>query len=326
MSGNEIPVRVARVETVAERIKRVRLVSSNGQPLPMFSAGSHIVVTMRDGSKTIKNAYSLMGALDDTEGYEISVLRTTNSHGGSQFVHEKLYEGALVSVSHPSNLFSIDLRARKHLLIAGGIGITPIMSMADQLAALGAQFELHYSTRTPGAGAYVAELRARYGKKLHHYQTVSGLRIDLPVLLGQQPLGTHLYVCGPEPMIEDVLAQAKQLGWPSQNLHAEHFSAPKGGAPFTVELAQSGRRIEVKEDETILQAMEAAGLEPPFLCRGGACGQCETRVVSCDGTIQHNDHYLSDEEKSSGDKIMICVSRLKGTHLTLDLEDKSIRE
>lgn len=326
MSGSEIPVRVARVETVAERIKRVRFVSRNGQPLPLFSAGSHIVVTMRNGSKTMKNAYSLMGALSDTEGYEISVLRTTDSHGGSKFVHEKLYEGTLVTISHPTNLFAIDMRARKHLLIAGGIGITPMMSMADQLSTLGHQFEIHYSTRTPGSGAYVSELKTRHGKKLHHYQTVSGLRIDLPRLLGQQPLGTHLYVCGPESMIEDVLTKAKQLGWPSQNLHAEHFSAPKGGAPFAVELAQSGRLIQVKEDETILQALETAGVEPPFLCRGGACGQCETRVMSFDGVIQHNDHYLSDDEKCSGEKIMICVSRLKGTRLTLDLEDKGLRE
>lgn len=323
MSDGQISVRVARVETVAERIKRVRLVSKDGGPLPMFSAGSHIVVTMREPNRTIKNAYSLMGPIGDTEGYEISVLRTTDSHGGSKFVHEHLYEGSVISISHPSNLFSLDLRARKHLLIAGGIGITPLMSMADQLSLLGYQFELHYSTRTPGSGAYVGDLKARYGKRLHHYQTVSGLRIDLPKLLGQQPLGTHLYVCGPEAMIEQVLAQAKKMGWPDQNVHAEHFGAPKGGAPFVVTLARSGRQIKVREDETILQALEAAGLEPPFLCRGGACGQCETRVTACDGVVQHNDHYLSEEEKESGGKIMICVSRLRGAQLTLDIDEQA---
>lgn len=319
MSETEIPVRVARVETVAERIKRIRLVPRDGNPLPKFSAGSHIVVTMRDGSKTIKNPYSLMGDVGDTEGYEISVLHTTNSHGGSKFVHEKLFEGAFVTISHPTNLFALDMRASKHLLIAGGIGITPMMSMADQLASLEKPFEIHYSTRTPSSGCYVAELRSRYGRRLHHYQTVSGPRIDLQGLLEQQPLGTHLYVCGPEAMINDVLNLAKEAGWPSQHLHAEHFSAPKGGAPFMVQLARSGKSITINEDETILQALEAAGLEPPYLCRGGACGQCETRVVACDGTIQHNDHYLSDEEKASGEKIMICVSRLKGNSLTLDL-------
>jgi len=319
VSGNEIPVRVARIEAVAERIKRVRFVPVDGRPLPTFSAGSHIVVTMRDGDRTIKNAYSLMGPLDDGEGYEISVLKTANSHGGSLFIHEKLYEGAVVGISHPSNLFPLDLRARKHLLIAGGIGITPIMSMAEQLQTLGVPYELHYSTRTAGSGAYVEELRSKHGNKLHHYQTVSSRRMDFDSLLGQQPLGTHLYVCGPDEMIKSVLQIAKEAGWASQHLHAEHFTAPRGGLPFDVALKRSARTIRVKEDESILQALEAAGLEPPYLCRGGACGQCETAVLSCDGTLEHRDHYLTDEERQAGGKIMICVSRIKGSRLELDL-------
>ncbi len=319
MSGADIPVRVSRVETVAERIKRIRFVPVDGQPLPTFSAGAHTVVTMRDGARTIKNPYSLMGPLNDTSGYEISVLRTSNSHGGSQFVHEKLFEGAFVTISHPSNLFALDLRARKHLLIAGGIGITPIMAMADQLSEMGAPFELHYSTRTPSSGAYVDELKQRYGRKVHHYQTVSARRIDLANLLSQQPLGTHLYVCGPDVMIEDVLRLAREAGWPDQHLHAEHFTSPRGGLPFDVELSKSAKTVRVKEDESILQALEAAGLEPPYLCRGGACGQCETAILGCDGSIQHYDHYLTEEEKASGRKIMICVSRIKGQRITLDL-------
>jgi ferredoxin-NADP reductase len=319
MSNAEIPVRVARVETVAERIKHIRFVPVDGKPLPTFSAGAHTVVTMRTGDKTIKNPYSLMGSLSDSSGYEISVLKTTNSHGGSQFVHERLYEGAFVTISHPSNLFALDLRARKHLLIAGGIGITPIMTMAEQLSQIGAAFELHYSTRTPSSGAYVEGLKQKYGRRFHHYQTVSARRIDLAGLLGQQPLGTHLYVCGPDAMIDDVLRMAKEAGWPDQHLHAEHFSSPRGGEPFDVELVKSAKTVRVKEDESILQALESAGLEPPYLCRGGACGQCETSVVRCDGDILHYDHYLTDEEKQSGRKIMICVSRIKGARVTLDL-------
>lgn len=319
MSDDDIEVRVARVQSVAERIKRIRLVRNDGLPLPTFSAGSHIVVTMRDGNRTIKNAYSLMGPLGDTSGYEISVLRTSNSFGGSRFVHDKLYEGSFLSISQPFNLFPIDMRARKHLLIAGGIGVTPIMSMADQISTLQIPFELHYSTRTPGSGAYVKFIKNRYGRAAHHYQTVSESRMNLEHLLSQQPLGTHLYVCGPDTMIDSVLEIAKEAGWPSQHLHAERFTAPKGGLPFVVELAKSGKTIEVKEDESILHALEAAGLEPPFLCRGGACGQCETGVVACEGSLLHNDHYLSEEEKDAGEKIMICVSRIKGSKLTLDM-------
>lgn len=319
MSSADISVRVARVETVAERIKKIRFVPVDGQPLPTFSAGAHTVVTMRSGEKTIKNPYSLMGAIGDTSGYEISVLKTNNSHGGSLFVHERLYEGAFVTISHPSNLFSLDLRARKHLLIAGGIGITPIMAMADQLSQIGAAFELHYSTRTPSSGAYVDTLKQKYGRRFHHYQTVSARRIDLANLLGQQPLGTHLYVCGPDVMIDDVLRLAREAGWPEQHLHAEHFSSPRGGEPFDVELTQSKKTVRVNEDQSILQALESAGLEPAYLCRGGACGQCESGVASCDGNILHYDHYLTDEEKQAGRKIMICVSRIKGPRIALEL-------
>jgi len=319
MSNAEIPVRVARVETVAERIKRIRFVPTDGRPLPTYSAGSHVIVTLRDGTKTIRNAYSLMGPLGDTTGYEISVLRTENSHGGSRFVHENLHEGAYLTISTPANLFPLDLRGRKHLLIAGGIGVTPIMAMAAQLAELGAAFELHYATRAPGTGAYVEALKQNYGNRVHHYHSSLAQRIDLEGILAQQPLGTHLYVCGPEAMIKDVLRLAKHAGWPSQHLHAEHFTAPRGGQPFDVNLAKSDRTIRVKEDESILQALEAAGIDAPYLCRGGACGQCETVVLSRDGSILHHDHYLTDEEKNAGGKIMICVSRLKGSSITLDL-------
>lgn len=317
--AGEIPVRVTRIEDVADRIKRVSLAPVDGGTLPNFSAGSHVVVTMRDGGKRIKNPYSLMGPLDDTSRYEISVLRTDHSHGGSAFIHEKLAEGDVLEISHPSNLFSLDFRGRKHLLIAGGIGITPIMAMAEQLADLNEAFDLHYVTRTATSGAYVAHLKDRHGHHLHHCQTDQCGRTDFKEVLAQQPLGTHLYVCGPEAMIEDVLKIAKESGWPDQHVHAEHFSAPRGGLPFKVILARSGRTIEVKEDESILQALEAAGLEPPYLCRGGACGQCETDVSACDGSIAHHDHYLSDEDKKSGKKIMICVSRLNGPSITLDL-------
>lgn len=319
MSGADIAVRVAEIQTVAERVKRVRLVRNDGGHLPTFSAGSHIVVAFQDGRRSIKNPYSLMGSLSDTSGYEISVLKVDSSTGGSRYVHDRLYEGATVTISHPFNLFQLDMRARKHLLIAGGIGITPIMTMAEQLARLEIPFEVHYSTRTVASGAYVGELRKRHGHKFHYYQTVAGSRIDLPSLLSRQPLGTHLYVCGPQGMIDSVLKIGEEAGWPSQHLHAERFTTPKGGSPFTVELARSERKIHVREDETVLQALEAAGVEPPFLCRGGACGQCETGVISCDGELQHHDHYLSDEEKASGKKVMICVSRLKGSRLTLDL-------
>ncbi|HEX2840033.1 PDR/VanB family oxidoreductase [Hyphomicrobium sp.] len=319
MTSAEIPVLVDRIETVAQDIKRLRFVSADGSRLPTYSAGSHTILTMRDGSKLYRNAYSLMGPLDSEAGYEISVLKTPTSRGGSRFVHDYLHEGSAVTISSPVNLFELDLRARKHLLIAGGIGITPIMSMAEQLEKLGRLFEIHYATRTSRSGAYVGELKRKFGARVRHYQTDRSEFLDTDVVLCGQPLGTHLYVCGPAGMINDVLQRADHMGWPSQHLHAEHFTAPRSGAPFDVELAKTNRTIRVQADESILQALEAAGVEAPCLCRGGACGQCETPILSCNGSIQHEDHYLTDEEKKAGDKIMICVSRIQGSRLTLDL-------
>ncbi|MBI3674292.1 MAG: 2Fe-2S iron-sulfur cluster binding domain-containing protein, partial [Rhizobiales bacterium] len=134
-----------------------------------------------------------------------------------------------------------------------------------------------------------------------------------------QPLGTHLYVCGPAGMINGVLGQARGLGWPAQNLHAEEFLAPPLGKPFKAVLAKSGKTIEVAAHQSILEAAEAAGIDAPYLCRGGACGQCETNVTACTGTIEHNDHFLEPQDKASGRKIMICVSRIDGSQITLDL-------
>ena len=142
--------------------------------------------------------------------------------------------------------------------------------------------------------------------------------IDLKALLKGQPLGTHIYICGPKGMIAWVRSTAEAMGWPSRAVHSEEFLAPPVGKPFEVELAASGKTITVGAAQSLLEAIEAAGVEAPYLCRGGACGQCETDVLGCDGHIEHNDHWLSDEQKASGKKIMPCVSRFGGKSLVLD--------
>ena len=154
---------------------------------------------------------------------------------------------------------------------------------------------------------------------VHLYFDEKQQTLPLHRLLENQPLGTHIYVCGPSPMIDWVLKSAREAGWPDENVHSERFTTPPTGKPFTVELTQLNKTIEVGEFQSVLEAIEAAGVNPPYLCRGGACGQCESRVLSCDGTLEHNDHYLTDEEKQSGEKFMICVSRIKGQKLVLDL-------
>jgi len=313
------PMRIAEIEPVADGIKRFRLVPTDGSPLLNYSAGSHIVVVMRDADGRMwRNPYSLMGPLGNPASYEISVLRVDESRGGSEFMH-RLPVGAEVQITNPVNLFTINRQARKHLLVAGGIGITPLMSMLEELSSINADFELRYKVRSLSRGAYCQKLVERYGDRVKIYRSDRGEKLDLDRVLADQPLGTHLYVCGPKEMIDWALETARAEGWPEENLHSEQFGAPPAGNAFTVKLARSNREIRVGPQQSILEALEEHGVDAPFLCRGGACGQCETRVLARDGELKHNDHYLTDAERRSGDKIMICMSRVTGNSLTLDL-------
>ncbi len=318
--NTDMPVRVTAITQVAEKVKRFRFERVDGEPMPVFSGGAHVVVAMRDGDLLRRNPYSLMSSPRDPSGYEISTLRVENSRGGSAFLHEKLKLGDTLVVSQPINLFPFDVRGRKHILMAGGIGITPFIAMMDQMQREDRSFELHYAIRNRGHGAYWKELAQRYGShRVKIYVDDEKLFIPVDQILGAQPLGTHLYVCGPSGMIDGVLGKAKAAGWPDQNLHSERFLAPPPGKSFRAVLKKSARTITVGTHQSILEAVEAAGIDAPFLCRGGACGQCETGVLSCNGTLEHNDHYLEADDKKSGRKIMICVSRLNGPEITLDL-------
>ena len=318
--NTDMTVRVAAITQVADKVKRFRLKRTDGESMPIFSGGSHVVVAMRDGDILRRNTYSLMSSPRDSSAYELSILRVENSRGGSAFLHEKLKVGDTLVISQPINLFPFDVRGRKHLFMAGGIGITPFMAMMDQMTREDRSFELHYAVRNRKHGAYWKELAERYGAhRVKIYVDDENLFIPVDAILNTQALGTHLYVCGPEGMINGVLTKARQQGWPEQNLHFERFLAPPPGKPFRAVLKKSKKTIEVASHQSILEAVEAAGIDAPFLCRGGACGQCETGVISCDGTLEHNDHYLEPDDKKSGRKIMICVSRLKGQEIVLDL-------
>ena len=318
--NTEMKVRVAKIAQVADKVKRFRFERADGQPMPIFSGGAHVIVSMRDGDVLRRNPYSLMSSPADTGGYEISVLRVEKSRGGSAFLHEKLKEGDSLTLSQPVNLFPYDQRGRKHVMMAGGIGVTPFMAMMDQMEREGRAFELHYAVRTRTHGAYWKDLQSRYGAhRVKVYCDAENLFIPVDAIVENQPLGTHLYVCGPAGMINGVLGKARAQGWPKQNLHSEEFLAPPPGQAFQVNLARSGLTIDVAPHQSILEAVEAAGVDAPYLCRGGACGQCETAVIACDGTLEHNDHFLEPDDKVSGKKIMICVSRIKGNAVTLDL-------
>ncbi|MFM8606634.1 MAG: PDR/VanB family oxidoreductase [Hyphomicrobiales bacterium] len=317
--NTEMHCRVTAITNVSEKVKRFRFERIDGEPMPIFSGGAHVVVAFHTDEGLRRTPYSLMSVPGDTSGYEISVLRVEQSRGGSHYLHDKLKVGDEVHLTQPVNLFTIDQRGKKHLLFAGGIGITPFMAMMEQLHREGENFELYYAIRDRKHGAYWKELQARYGSRVNLFVDAEKSFIPLDAVLGNQPLGTHLYVCGPAGMIDAVLNKGTALGWPQQNLHFERFLAPPTGETFEVVLTRSNKTITVGTHQSILEAVESTGVEAPYMCRGGACGMCETNVVSYTGTLQHNDIYLEPEDKASGKKIMICVSRIKGDVITLDL-------
>jgi dimethylamine monooxygenase subunit B len=316
--GAKLKVRVAEVVTVNTMIKRFRFVKLDGSPMPAFSGGAHTVIEMDDHGTRRLNPYSLMSNPEDRSGYEISVRRDDAGRGGSLFLHTHVKAGMEMEISYPVNLFPLDSRAKKHLMIAGGIGITPFLAQIAQLSHLGGKFELHYAARSKPLGAYMDRLTADHPGRVHCYFDDEKQTIDLARVLSMQPLGTHLYVCGPKGMINWVLKTATDMGWPAHAVHHEEFLAPGTGLPFKVELAASHKTITVGTSQSLLEAIEAAGVDAPYLCRGGACGQCETNVLGFDGKILHRDHWLTEEDQVSCTKIMPCVSRFEGNTLILD--------
>lgn len=313
-----IRVRVAAAEMLTPAIRHITFVSVDGSALPPFAAGSHIQLTLEgDDGHRRKNAYSLVSTPDDLSHYRIAVLRIADGRGGSIHVHDKLSVGSEIEITYPLNLFPIAKLARKHVLIAGGIGITPFMSHLWELEQLGQPFELHYAMRERPMGAFLAALQTRLGDRLKLYPLAENKMIDADALLGNQPLGTHVYVCGPPGLIEAVEASAARQGWPARYFHSERFGGSTPGRPFTAVLARSGVTIQVPGDMSLLDAIEAADCEVQNSCRGGVCGQCETVVL--EGVPEHHDHVLSAEQKASNTRIMVCVSRAQGDRIVIDV-------
>ena len=319
MSGIEkINVTVSAVVPLNELVTRFEFKRTDGSLFPTFSGGAHTVVEMKDDGLTRLNPSSLMSDPMDQNTYAVSVRRDDKGRGGSLFMHNNVKVGDDMVLSNPVNLFSLDLRAKKHLMIAGGIGITPFMAQIKQLDRAHGNWELHYATRNAALGSYVDELTATHPNDVNIYYDDDKNFIDLESLLDGQPLGTHIYVCGPKGMINWVRGKTAELGWPLEAVHYEEFLAPQPGKPFEVKLSISNKVIQVGENESLLEAIERKGVDAPYLCRGGACGQCETAVIGYDGKFIHRDHWLEEDEKASGKKIMPCVSRFEGKTLVLD--------
>jgi len=312
-----MPVRVAQIEQVTPLIRRFTLEHADGGPLPVFSGGSHIVVEMQGEGRLHRNPYSLMSPPWDGSHYQIGVRRVDEGRGGSRFMHERVKTGSVLRISAPVNLFPLVKPRRKHILVAGGIGITPFFSQLAELRRLGAPFELHYAVRSREHAGFAEELQRLAGDALRLYVEAEGRAPDFGAMLAGQPLGTDVYVCGPAGMIDAVREAARAAGWAGSHVHWEQFLAPPSGEPFEAVLAKSGITVQVGGDASLLEAIEAAGVKAPYLCRGGACGQCELEVLETDGELLHHDHYLSAEDRAGGRKLLPCVSRARCRRLVL---------
>jgi ferredoxin-NADP reductase len=300
-------LRIAAIEPLSPTIRKFTLLSDN--PLPVAAAGAHVIVEIPGPNRVWKNAYSLAGAPGASAQYEIIVRRVENSRGGSAWLHGHAAPGDELEVSTPQNLFPIAHTGQSHLLLSAGIGITPFLSY---IPALTTPFALHHCCKPEEEAAFAKLLPA--AKNIHIHTSRNAL--NLTKLLNAQKLNTQLYICGPESFMEDVLDVALRAGWPASKIHKESFGGATGGAPFTVRLARSNIEIAVGADETLLEAIEAAGLTPPCLCRGGACGECELPVL--DGIPDHHDHFLSAAARAGNATILTCVSRAKTQTLVLD--------
>ncbi|WP_353710817.1 PDR/VanB family oxidoreductase [Arthrobacter sp. K5] len=308
-----LQLEVTNISPQTESIVSITLADPSGARLPSYVPGSHLVVQYGSGV----NAYSLTGSGNGPTEYTISVLRVEDGAGGSVAMHQ-LGVGDRVYVSRPRSAFAPASTATHHLLIAAGIGITPVLSHARAAADRGTTSSLIYVYR-PGAGAHVEEARDLLGPALTECSDRNSFQKVLAEQLMTQSLGTHLYVCGPVAFMDAVLDQARELGWPPARLHSEAFGAAEldDGEPFTVNLVRSGLKLDVPSGVSLLETLEKAGKTIPNMCRKGICGECVLPVLR--GNPQHRDLYLTDQEKAENTTMMCCVSRSEDPELELDL-------
>lgn len=316
-----LSVRVSAKNIEAADICSFELVEREGRQLPAFAAGSHVDVQLKGG---LTRQYSLCNDPSESHRYIIAVLRDVNSRGGSKAMHDEVNVGDVITISSPKNHFQLAHGAERSLLLAGGIGVTPILCMAERLAATEADFEMHYCARSRDRMAF----RGRIGAstfasrvRFHLDDEQPQQKLDLDALLAPPPSGTHLYVCGPKGFMDAVLSIARKNSWPEDRLHCEFFAAGVStsvdGEAFRVRLASSGKVVVVPADKTVVQALAEHGVEVPTSCEQGVCGTCLTRVL--EGEPDHRDLFLTPQEHAVNDQFTPCCSRAKSAMLVLDL-------
>ncbi|WP_169799191.1 PDR/VanB family oxidoreductase [Nocardioides jensenii] len=313
-----VRVRVVSKRPVAVDVVELTLSAVDESELPSWSAGAHIEVDLPGG---VQRQYSLCGPAGDRDTYRIAVLRTPASRGGSRAVHEELAVDDVVTVSAPRNRFALE-SAPSYVFFAGGIGVTPLVPMAERCHQQSETWEFHYGGRTLERMAYASDLKDRYGERnvTLYPESETGF-INIAAILKTAAPSALVYVCGPQPFIEAVRSEARAQGRGGQ-VRAELFTAEAsldaaGEREFDVHLVRSGITLRVAPDRSVLESIVAAGIDVERDCEVGICGTCITGVI--EGCIDHRDHVLDDQQCQSGTSMTICVSRSLGDSLVLDL-------
>ncbi len=321
MNQTLLTVKVAKKTLEADATFSFELIDATNMPLPAFDAGAHIDVHLADG---LIRQYSLCNDARETNRYRIAVLRDANSRGGSAAMHDQVQEGQLIQISAPRNHFALDPSAQRSLLLAGGIGVTPILAMAQSLSQQGADFKMAYCARSRSRAAFHDEIReSAFAERvvIHFDDGEEKQRFDIGAALDEAGSEAHLYVCGPQGFIDAVVATAKERGWNDTRIHFEYFGAAPVQADddgsFEVQIASSGKVYSVAKDKTVVAALAEHGIKIPVSCEQGVCGTCITRI--CSGIPDHRDYYMTDAEHDANDQFTPCCSRAKTPRLVLDL-------
>ncbi|WP_239482768.1 PDR/VanB family oxidoreductase [Paraburkholderia sp. C35] len=314
-------VTVVRKVKEATDICRFELAGLDGATLPAFSAGAHIDVHVNED--TVRQ-YSLCNPSHETHRYVIGVLRESASRGGSEAMHRDVKEGDVLTISEPKNHFPLAHDAKRTILIAGGIGVTPILCMAHRLSHVGAPFEMHYCARSADRLAFWSTIeQSPFASQvvLHLSDGDRSQLFDATSVLSAPSPDTHLYVCGPKGFMDMVIQTARSQGWAETAIHREYFAGStvdtSSDRGFKVKLASSGQVIPIAPDESVVEALAKCGIDVPVSCEQGVCGTCLTRVL--DGEPDHRDVFLTDAEHAANDQFTPCCSRSKSGLLVLDL-------
>jgi ferredoxin-NADP reductase len=321
MSTTSHQVRLVSLRWEAEHVYACEFEAACGPALPAFAAGSHVDLCLPGG---MLRSYSLCNASNERGTYRVAVGLDPASRGGSRYIHTQLRPGTVLEMRGPRNHFALDAQAGHTVLVAGGIGVTPIWAMAQELAAQGRGWQLFYAARSRARAAFLADieaLAARCGATLQlHFDEEAGAPPDLEALLSRLPAGAHAYCCGPSAML-DAFERSASRHLDRSRIHVERFKAeppPPGPADaFRVELRRSGKMLSVPAQSTLLDVLLDAGIDVPYSCMDGICGSCEVRVL--DGIPDHRDSVLSHQQKAANDRVMVCCCRAKSELMVLDL-------